>query len=152
MHDPHLLILDEPFSGLDPQAVDTMTDMLRQLMRKGVPVLFSSHQLDLVDRLCDRVIILDKGHIKASGTADELRRSGPVRFRYTASQDAGWLRELRGVKVLDVNGDTALLELADGAPIDAIRHQILSQGLDRGMMEFFRVLPTLGDIYRGVNR
>lgn len=152
LHRPKALILDEPFSGLDPKAVDTMVNMLHGLMREGVPVLFSSHQLDLVDRLCDRVVILDGGEIKAQGTADELRLSGPVRFRYSATQDAGWLREIPGVRVIDVEGATALLELEDSAELATVRQRILLNGVEHGMTEFTRELPTLGDIYREVSR
>lgn len=152
LHEPTALILDEPFSGLDPKAVDTMVDMLRALMRQGVPVLFSSHQLDLVDRLCDRVVILDQGHIKATGSAQELRESGPVRFRYTADQDAGWLREIPGMQVIDLAGGNALIEITNPAETPTLRQHILNTGITRGMTEFSRQLPTLGDIYRGVSK
>lgn len=152
LHSPSALILDEPFSGLDPRAVDTMVAMLRDLMRSGVPVLFSSHQLDLVDRLCDRVIILHEGQIRAQGSATELRESGTPRYRYTAGQDAAWLREIPGLRVLDVNGTSALLEIPNEAELPHIRASVLRQGLERDMHEFSRVLPTLGDIYRGVTQ
>ncbi|MBD4653128.1 AAA family ATPase, partial [Xanthomonas citri pv. citri] len=70
--DPAVLILDEPFSGLDPVAVDAMADVLREKTAQGVPVLFSSHQLDLIDRLCDRMVIMHKGRMVANGTTEEL--------------------------------------------------------------------------------
>ncbi len=73
IHDPDMLILDEPFSGLDPVAVNVMSDMLRERAARGVPVIFSSHQLDLVQRLCDRVGIVTKGHMVAEGGVDKLR-------------------------------------------------------------------------------
>lgn len=150
LHNPTALILDEPFSGLDPKAVDTMVSMMHELMRSGVPILFSSHQLDLVDRLCDRIVILHEGQVKASGSAQELRESGAPRFRYAAGADAGWLREVPGVRVLDVEGTEALLEIAPAADLESVRTTILIEGMQRQMHEFARVLPTLGDIYRGV--
>lgn len=150
LHNPTALILDEPFSGLDPKAVDTMVSMMHELMRSGVPILFSSHQLDLVDRLCDRIVILHEGQVKASGSAQELRESGAPRFRYAAGADAGWLREVPGVRVLDVEGTEALLEIAPASDLEAVRTTILIEGMQRQMHEFARVLPTLGDIYRGV--
>ena len=61
LHKPNVLILDEPFSGLDPVAVDSMVELLRERTSAGVPVLFSSHQLDLVDRLCDSMVVLQQG-------------------------------------------------------------------------------------------
>jgi ABC-2 type transport system ATP-binding protein len=73
VHDPEVLVLDEPFSGLDPLAVDVMSDVLRETCSRGVPVLFSSHQLDLVERLCDRVGIVRQGRMVASGSVDDLR-------------------------------------------------------------------------------
>ncbi|MDR4533629.1 ATP-binding cassette domain-containing protein [Glutamicibacter sp. PS] len=71
--DPTLLVLDEPFSGLDPLAVETMAGLIADQARRGVGVLFSSHQLELVERICDRVCVLDKGRVVASGPVDELR-------------------------------------------------------------------------------
>lgn len=68
-----MLVLDEPFSGLDPTAVDVMSRVLRETADTGAPVVFSSHQLDLVERLCDRVGIISQGHMVAEGTVNELR-------------------------------------------------------------------------------
>jgi len=65
VHDPHILVMDEPFSGLDPVAVDVMSQVLREKAAEGIPVLFSSHQLDLVERLCDRVGIVRSGQMVA---------------------------------------------------------------------------------------
>jgi ABC-2 type transport system ATP-binding protein len=76
VHDPVMLILDEPFSGLDPIAVDTVLGVLRQRAAQGVPVLFSSHQLAIVERLCDDLVIISGGMIR--GTAGTLRHR-PVR-------------------------------------------------------------------------
>ncbi|NLG20396.1 MAG: ATP-binding cassette domain-containing protein, partial [Actinomycetales bacterium] len=92
MRQPICLILDEPFSGLDPTAVDSMADLLRQHTSRGAPVLFSSHQLDLVDRLCDRLVILNKGRVVGAGTREELESTGTVRHRLTVNGDAGWVR------------------------------------------------------------
>src|SRR5699024_5999228 len=85
LHGPTALVLDEPFSGLDPAAVDSMVDLLRERIRDGVPVLFSSHQLDLVDRLCDSLVVLAGGQVRAAGTGDELRSQGPRRHRITTN-------------------------------------------------------------------
>lgn len=150
LHQPTALILDEPFSGLDPKAVDTLVSMMRELMRTGVPILFSSHQLDLVDRLCDRVVILHGGTVRAQGAATELRESGTPRYLYRGGADAAWLRDIPGITVLDVNGTEATIEFAPGTQIHELRAQILREGLSHDMHEFYRQLPTLGDIYRKV--
>jgi ABC-2 type transport system ATP-binding protein len=73
IHRPSALVLDEPFSGLDPLAVDAMVGLLRDEVPPEVPVLFSSHQLELVERLCDDLVILSTGSLVAAGTVEDLR-------------------------------------------------------------------------------
>lgn len=156
LHHPTALILDEPFSGLDTKAVDTMITMLHRLMHEGVPVLFSSHQLDLVDRLCDRVVILHQGEVKAARSAEELRTAGLERFRLRASEDAGWLRDhllvnAGTVQVVDISGQESVLQWdVYSAEAANIRAQILADALQHGLEEFSRITPTMGEIYRGV--
>jgi ABC-2 type transport system ATP-binding protein len=76
VHDPVALILDEPFSGLDPVGVDVLSGVLLDYARTGVPVVFSSHQLELVERLCEAVAIIKDGRLVASGTVETLRGPG----------------------------------------------------------------------------
>src|SRR5690606_13221223 len=108
MRDPICLILDEPFSGLDPLAVDSMAELLRSHTSRGAPVLFSSHQLDLVDRLCDRLVILKSGRVVGAGTRSELESGGTTRYRLALGSDAGWVRNVPGIHVTEVDGATAL--------------------------------------------
>ena len=146
LHDPDLLVLDEPFSGLDPVAVDVMAGLLRRRAAAGVPVLFSSHQLDLVERLCDDVVILDSGRVTAAGPSAELReqRAG-ARYRLDLGADAGWLRDEPGVTVLDVEGGRALVEL----PSTRDDQRLLAAALAHGPVhQFSRAVPTLAEIFR----
>ncbi|GAA1349257.1 ATP-binding cassette domain-containing protein [Arthrobacter koreensis] len=147
LHEPSVLILDEPFSGLDPVAVDSMVELLRERTSAGVPVLFSSHQLDLVDRLCDNMVVLQQGKVIASGTGDDLRAKAVNRHRLTISPDAGWVRDEPGVRVLDVAGPTAILQFDD----DDARQRLLATALTRGSVEEFApIRPSLSEIYREV--
>jgi ABC-2 type transport system ATP-binding protein len=147
MGQPKALVLDEPFSGLDPAAVDAMADLLREHTRRGVPVLFSSHQLDLVERLCERLVILGGGKVLANGTPGELRAQGVTRHRLVLSGDAGFVRGVPGVLAVDVDGSSALVEVHD----DAAATRLLSAALERGAVhEFSPVRPTLAQIYREV--
>lgn len=149
--DPAALILDEPFSGLDPVAVDAMADVLREKTAQGVAVLFSSHQLDLVDRLCDRMIIMHKGRMVANGTIEELREAGPRRHRVEARDDLGWLRSLPGLTVVDVDGTTALVEFPDPTQVDRLFDVIVTESMNRGgLVELTHLRPSLGEIYREV--
>ena len=145
VHDPALLLLDEPFSGLDPVAVDQLSALLRELAGRGVPVLFSSHQLELVERLCDRVVILSDGRVVAAGDVAELRRQrGGDRLRLVVGDDAGWVRDLPGVRALDVDGPRALVEADDP-------QALLAAAVRRGpVLEFAPVSPTLSELYREV--
>jgi ABC-2 type transport system ATP-binding protein len=76
VHEPDLLVLDEPFSGLDPVGVDVLSGVLKEYAATGVPVIFSSHQLELVERLCEAVAIIKDGRLVATGSVDELRGTG----------------------------------------------------------------------------
>jgi ABC-2 type transport system ATP-binding protein len=88
VHDPELLVLDEPFSGLDPVGVDVMSGVLRERAEAGVPVLFSSHRLELVERLCEDVAIVNRGRLVAAGAVAELRER-PRRGRAGARAGRG---------------------------------------------------------------
>ena len=107
VNEPDLLVLDEPFAGLDPIAMASMAGLLRELAETGVTVLFSSHQLDLVEDLCEDVVIIDHGRVVLAGTLDALRSATPERvvdIRYH-----GPVRQWSGV------GDVEVLDDADGA-------------------------------------
>ncbi len=92
VHDPEVLVLDEPFSGLDPVGVDALAGVLLERARRGVPVVFSSHQLDLVERLCDSVGIINAGRMVAAGTV--RGPAGPGRPPAAAGDRAGRDRRL----------------------------------------------------------
>ncbi|GAA2480567.1 ATP-binding cassette domain-containing protein [Terrabacter carboxydivorans] len=147
MGSPRALVLDEPFSGLDPAAVDSMADLLREHTSRGVPVLFSSHQLDLVERLCERLVVLARGRVVASGTPEELRSHSVARHRLVLSGDAGWVRGVPGIHAVDVDGTTALLEVVE----DGAERRLLEEALRRGTVhEFSPRRPSLAQIYREV--
>jgi len=149
VHEPDMLILDEPFSGLDPLAIDTVLGVLRERAAAGVPVLFSSHQLAVVERLCDDLVIISGGVIKASGAREELReRHGSARFELVVDSDAGWLRDHPGVRVVDLDGPRAVFDLLDGTRAD---RDVLRLALDRsGVRSFAPVVPTLDEIFKEV--
>ncbi|SHH23995.1 ABC-2 type transport system ATP-binding protein [Jatrophihabitans endophyticus] len=147
VHDPELLVLDEPFSGLDPVGVDTMAEVLRQRRRAGCGVLFSSHQLELVERLCDRVVIVRAGRVVAQGTLDELRATGSrdaLEVTVTGTDDA-WLDALPGVTVRERDGATVVLALRDPDDDQAV----LAAAARAGRVERFGWRrPSLAELYR----
>ena len=148
VHDPEILVLDEPFSGLDPVAVDVMSAVLRAKAGTGVPVMFSSHQLDLVERLCDRVGIVAQGRMVAAGTVDELRAGGQDELIVRApAAPRGWADGLAGVTVVEQAGDHTRLRLGDGADDQAILRTALATG---PVHEFARSRPALADLFRHI--
>jgi ABC-2 type transport system ATP-binding protein len=146
VHDPAVLVLDEPFSGLDPVAVDVMSDVLREKASSGVPVIFSSHQLDLVQRLCDRVGIISGGAMKAVGTVDELRGTGDARLLVHApGAQEGWADAIPGVTPLSHADGHTVLGVKTGADDQAILRAALATG---PVHEFSFQKPSLSDLFR----
>jgi len=147
-HDPDVLVLDEPFAGLDPMAVETLGGVLRERVGAGASVLFSSNELDLVERLCDRVGIIHNGRMVAVGTVGQLR-SGARSELVVDAPNAGpeWAAALPGVEVLAVHNGLTRLALADGVDDQVVLAAALATGPVR---EFTRVRPSLADLYRDV--
>ncbi|MCZ2858200.1 ABC transporter ATP-binding protein [Blastococcus sp. VKM Ac-2987] len=144
---PEVLILDEPFSGLDPVGVDSLAEALLDQVRTGVPVVFSSHQLDLVERLCDSVGILARGRMVASGTVDELRRREAGRVLRVVVPDAapGWAAALPGVRVVSEQAGDTLLDLGPGTDDQTV----LAAALGTGRVTHFAWRePSLVELFR----
>ncbi|QEO14670.1 ATP-binding cassette domain-containing protein [Agromyces intestinalis] len=148
VHRPDLLILDEPFSGLDPMAVDVVQGVLADAAAQGAPVLFSSHQLDVVERICDDLVIIADGRIAAAGARDALREEhGTARWELLTGGDAGWVRDVPGVEVVGFDGGWALFEPES----DASRQAVLEEAVRRGeVVSFTREQTTLAQIFKEV--
>jgi ABC-2 type transport system ATP-binding protein len=152
VHRPEVLVLDEPFSGLDPVGSDALAEILRGEAARGVPVLFSSHQLELVERLCDEVVLIDEGRIVAKGPIAELHDSRRRRlFRLeVSSPDAGWWEALPGVELERILPDGGLiLELAEDFDAQRLLDVARSMG---DVTHFSDVQPTLAELFREVVR
>lgn len=150
VHDPQVLILDEPFSGLDPLAVDAVAGVLQARAARGAAILFSSHQLELVERLCDDLVILADGTIRAAGRTDALRAAhAGSRYELISAGDAGWLRDQPGVEVIDFEGGYAVFEV-DSAPT---AQRVLREAVARGdVAGFTPQQPSLAQIFKEVIR
>jgi ABC-2 type transport system ATP-binding protein len=147
VHEPDALVLDEPFSGLDPAAVDDLAGVLREEAARGAAVVFSSHQLDLVERLCDKVAIIAEGRLLAFGKVDALRDEQGARRVRVELEDAGcgWAQELEGVRVVATDERGCLLELAG----DVDPQQVLYAAQIAGRLRHFGYeRPTLTELFR----
>lgn len=148
VHDPEVLILDEPFSGLDPLAVDVVAGVLQARAAAGTAVLFSSHQLDVVERLCDELVIIAGGTIRATGSREALRaQHAQRRFEMISAGDAGWLRDEPGVDVVEFDGGYALFD----ADTDETAQRVLRRAVAAGDVASFAPRhPSLAQIFKEV--
>ena len=145
-HTPELLVLDEPFAGLDPVAVRTLAQVLRDEAARGAAVVFSSHQLDLVEDICEEVAIIDHGRIVATGNLDALRRASQRRRIELQLEGASpeWLPEVAGVDLVERrNGDLRLLV---GREVDPEQVLAAAERAAR-VVEFSYGPPSLDELF-----
>ena len=148
VHSPDLLILDEPFAGLDPIATDVMAEVLRTEAARGAPVIFSSHQLELVERLCDSVAIIDHGRLVACGPVDDLRSGGPRMVRVDVRGAApGWTDTLPDVTLVEHTDGRAVFKLASPGDSDRILDVARAAG---SVTQFAELQPSLAELFREV--
>jgi ABC-2 type transport system ATP-binding protein len=147
VHDPELLVLDEPLAGLDPAGIDAISQVLVDQARAGCCVLFSSHQLDLVEDLCEQVTIIDHGRLVVSGTVDELATSGARRLvvRVEGDRSAAFARAMTGVTVSEVSAGEARLVLDDAVDSDAVLRAAMAAGR---VTEFSFERRRLSEVFR----
>ena len=124
VHEPDLLVLDEPFSGLDPVGVDDLSETLAERAAAGATIVFSSHQLDLVEHLCEEVAIVDHGRLVASGAVSELAHGGATRLAVRVAGD----RTGRWADALPI-GARRLSVAADGTVSVGLEHESLSDAV-----------------------
>jgi len=144
VHDPALVVLDEPFAGLDPFAMDSMQKLLIHVARAGAAVLFSSHQLDVVDHLCEDVVVINSGRVAMEGRLDDIRDA--AESRYIDITARGDLRSL-----VDLPGSTVVAR-DDGH----VRLRVLSgtdpgkwlQAMGTGVVRVSYEPPTLSELFR----
>ena len=148
VHEPEVLILDEPFSGLDPIAVETVQSVLKDHAASGAPVLFSSHQLDIVERLCDDLVVIADGVVRASGSRDTLRaKHSASQYDLVVTGSADWVRGEPSVTVTSLDGGHAVFQ----AESPDAAQRVLTKAL--GLGPVFRFAPqeaSLAQIFREI--
>ena len=146
VNEPDLLVLDEPFSGLDPIAMGAMADLLAELATAGATVLFSSHQLDLVEGLCEDVVIIDHGRVVLAGDLEDLRAGVPqrfvdIRYRGPAPDWSG----LVAVQVIEASDGRARLRLDRDTDLATVVAAARHTG---EVLSFAYQPPTLSELFR----
>ena len=146
VHEPELLVLDEPFSGLDPIGVETMAEVLQERAAEGTAVLFSSHQLDLVEDICDDVAIIHRGRIVKSGSVLDIKDSSPVRHLEIEMTDPDTLQLEKVDGVIRAEQDGARHKLLIRSDVDV--RGILGDALASGSIRrFVYTSPSLSEIF-----
>ena len=122
VHEPELLVMDEPFSGLDPIGIATMTEVVQERAAAGVGVLFSSHQLDLVEDICEDVVIIARGRVVAAGPIEALKAAAGRRHLEVdvEGSDGSWIDGRPDVTILDRSGGRLKLLVDDRVDLDAL--------------------------------
>jgi ABC-2 type transport system ATP-binding protein len=146
VNEPELLVLDEPFSGLDPLAMATMSELLSDVAAAGTTVLFSSHQLDLVEDICEDVVIIDAGRVVRSGDLSELRAAVPQRFvtiRYRGPAP-DWSAS-PAVEVTDRRDHEVRLRVDPGTDLGAM---VAAAQRETDLVAFAYEPPTLSELFR----
>lgn len=145
VHDPDILVLDEPFSGLDPLAIERVGTVLREHASGNASVLFTTSRLEPAERVCDRIGIIGDGSVVACGTVEELRGPSPDRLIIDAPGVGGdWTARLPGVTVERCEGTRWILRLAAGADDQWVLGAAAAVG---PVHEFTRVRPTLTELF-----
>jgi ABC-2 type transport system ATP-binding protein len=147
VHEPDVLVLDEPFSGLDPLAAAGLSEIVQEAARAGRTVLFSSHQLDLVEDLCESVAVIDRGRLVLEGRVSDLKAaSGRRELRIDLAGDDARrrLEGIGGVRVTSSDASGLRLALAPGADPLALLDRVRGTGEVR---DFGLEQPTLAELF-----
>jgi ABC-2 type transport system ATP-binding protein len=150
LHEPELVILDEPFSGLDPVNAQVMKDVVVDIARQGRTVLFSTHIMEQAEKMCDRIAIIARGEKIVDGALAEIKREFGHRyvalaFHRNAESAGRVLQDRRLVAKVDDYGASAEVELAAGAESEALLHALIGAGV--GLNRFEVVEPSLQAIF-----
>ncbi|ALK04807.1 ABC-2 type transport system ATP-binding protein [Methanosarcina thermophila] len=147
IHDPELIILDEPFSGLDPVNTKIVKNKILDLRAAGKTVILSTHMMEQAQTLCNRILMLNKGRRVLYGTVEEIRREhgrNSLIVEFAEKEDLNAIREISGIKKITESG-----KLIEIFPETGINTQILLEELVRraNILRFEQALPSLNDIF-----
>jgi ABC-2 type transport system ATP-binding protein len=148
LHDPDVLLMDEPFTGLDPVNVSILREGFLDLRDRGKTLVFSTHQMESVETLCESVAIIDRGRLITAGTLREVKRSSgrrAVRIGFAVAGSTGWLGELPGVRVVRPGVDEVELSLDPATEPSDILAAAMARGVQ--LRRFEVVEPSLEQVF-----
>jgi ABC-2 type transport system ATP-binding protein len=148
LHDPQVLLMDEPFTGLDPVNVALLKQALLEMKDRGKTLIFSTHQMETVEELCESIAILDRGRVVVGGSVREVRRSTGrqmVRVAVQGDPEMDWLGTLDGVRVTRRGQDYIEAEVAQGHDPGSVLRAALSRGCE--IRHFEMMDPSLEQVF-----
>ena len=148
LHDPQVLIMDEPFTGLDPVNVNLLKDAFLEMHRRGKTIIFSTHQMETVEELCQNIAIINKGQIVVDGNLRQIKRSAGkmvVRLALDNDSDIPWLDAIPGVTVTKRRQDYVEMNLSPAITPDQLLQTVVSRG--EHILRFELTEPSLNDIF-----
>src|SRR5258708_7866269 len=146
LHDPDLLILDEPFSGLDPINVEFMIEVMAEFKTQNKTIIFSTHLMETAERLCNDILLINKARKVVSGSLREVKASyGKNLIALRATGGDSVLADRTLVKRADEHADEKEIELADGVDAQALLKALMESGA--AITKFEQVEPSLNDIF-----
>ena len=148
IHEPPVLLMDEPFAGLDPVNVALLKEAFLEMRDRGTTIVFSTHQMETVEELCESVVLIDKGRVVLSGPTREVRRvtgRQVIRLAVDGDTELKWLANIPGVKIVRPGEDYAELDVDRSVDPETI----LRAALDRGqrVTQFVIADPSIEDIF-----
>ncbi len=148
LHDPDALLMDEPFSGLDPINAALLKEAFLELRERGKAIVFSTHQMEQVEELCDAIAIIDRGRLVVSGAICDVKQAAGrrmVRLGVAGDPDLAWLDDMPGVRITRSGADYHEMEVRDGSDPENILQAALGR---RAHVTRFEVAdPSIEDIF-----
>jgi ABC-2 type transport system ATP-binding protein len=148
LHEPPVLLMDEPFVGLDPVNVALLKEAFLEMRNRGATIVFSTHQMEMVEELCEAVVLIDRGRVVLGGSVRDVRRSTGrqvIRLAVDGDTKLAWLAEVPGVKVVRPGQDYVELDVEQSVDPETV----LRAALDRGkrVTQFLIADPSIEDIF-----
>ena len=145
VHKPKLLILDEPFSGLDPINSNLLKDEISELKKSGTTIIFSTHRMEQVEEICDQIVLINKGKVILNGGVREIKEENKKNLFSVVLDKNSSLPTFNGVEVLEHNSEEYKLKLDGSISTNDLLKELIQRGLV--IKSFHEILPTLNDIF-----
>jgi ABC-2 type transport system ATP-binding protein len=146
IHRPKLLILDEPFSGLDPVNTNLIKDEIHKLNDDGTTIIFSTHRMEQVEEICERIVLINKGSIILEGGVEEVKqRFKENLFKIESNHEIPTIHESAAFRIIKKNANEVIFKVSQGHDPNELLSSLIQQGIQ--IRSYNEILPSLNDIF-----